>query len=141
MSAWWGTEAPSVDASSGHDELTTSCLRQLLVAGGDVSVNEKIKIRLEAYDHRILDKAVQDIVDTAKRTGAKVAGPVPLPTRIERFTVLRSPHVDKKSREQFEIRTHKRMIEILDPTAKTNEVFSRVDVPAGVDIKIKQIVR
>ena len=104
-------------------------------------MNEKIKIRLEAYDHRILDKAVQDIVDTAKRTGAKVAGPVPLPTRIERFTVLRSPHVDKKSREQFEIRTHKRMIEILDPTAKTNEVFSRVDVPAGVDIKIKQVVR
>lgn len=103
-------------------------------------MHEKIKIRLEAYDHRILDKAVQDIVDTAKRTGAKVAGPVPLPTRIERFTVLRGPHVDKKSREQFEIRTHKRMIEILDPTAKTNEVFSRVDVPAGVDIKIKQIV-
>jgi small subunit ribosomal protein S10 len=106
-----------------------------------LSVKEKIKIRLEAYDHRILDKAVQDIVDTAKRTGAKVAGPVPLPTKMERFTVLRSPHVNKKSREQFEIRTHKRMIEILDPTAKTNEVFSRVDVPAGVDITIKQIVR
>lgn len=104
-------------------------------------MSEKIKIRLEAYDHRILDKAVQDIVDTAKRTGAKVAGPVPLPTRIERFTVLRSPHVDKKSREQFEIRTHKRMIEILDPTAKTNELFSKVDVPAGVDITIRQIVR
>jgi len=104
-------------------------------------VNEKIKIRLEAYDHRILDKAVQDIVDTAKRTGARVAGPIPLPTRMERFTVLRSPHVDKKSREQFELRTHRRMIEILDPTAKTNEVFSKVDVPAGVDIKIKQIVR
>lgn len=104
-------------------------------------MNEKIKIRLEAYDHRILDKAVQDIVDTAKRTGARVAGPIPLPTRMERFTVLRSPHVDKKSREQFELRTHRRMIEILDPTAKTNEVFSKVDVPAGVDIKIKQIVR
>jgi small subunit ribosomal protein S10 len=89
----------------------------------------------------VLDKAVQDIVDTAKRTGAKVAGPVPMPTRIERFTVLRSPHIDKKSREQFEIRTHKRMIEILDPTAKTNEVFSRVEVPAGVDIAIKQTVR
>lgn len=128
-------------ATQGHDELATSCLRRPAVAGGEITVNEKIKIRLEAYDHRILDKAVQDIVDTAKRTGAKVAGPVPLPTRIERFTVLRSPHVDKKSREQFEIRTHKRMIEILDPTAKTNEVFSRVDVPAGVDIKIKQSVR
>ena len=104
-------------------------------------MQEKIKIRLEAYDHRILDKAVRDIVDTAKRTGARVAGPVPLPTRVEKFTVLRSPHVNKKSREQFEIRTHKRMIEILEPTAKTNEVFSKVDVPAGVDIKIKQIVR
>ena len=100
-------------------------------------MQEKIKIRLEAYDHRILDKAVRDIVDTAKRTGARVAGPVPLPTRVEKFTVLRSPHVNKKSREQFEIRTHKRMIEILEPTAKTNEVFSKVDVPAGVDIKIK----
>lgn len=105
------------------------------------NVSEKIKIRLEAYDHRILDKAVQDIVDTAKRTGAKVAGPIPMPTRIEKFTVLRSPHVNKKSREQFEIRTHKRMVEILDPTAKTNELFSKVDVPAGVDITIRQTVR
>jgi small subunit ribosomal protein S10 len=104
-------------------------------------MSEKIKIRLEAYDHRILDKAVQDIVDTAKRTGAKVAGPIPLPTRVEKFTVLRGPHVDKKSREQFEIRTHKRVIEILDPTAKTNELFSKVDVPAGVDITIRQTVR
>jgi small subunit ribosomal protein S10 len=104
-------------------------------------VKEKIKIRLEAYDHRILDRAVQDIVDTAKRTGAKVAGPIPLSTRVEKFTVLRGPHIDKKSREQFEIRTHRRMIEIIEPTAKTNEVFSRVDVPAGVDITIKQTVR
>ena len=104
-------------------------------------MQEKIKIRLEAYDHRILDKAVQDIVDTAKRTGAKVAGPVPIPTRIEKFTVPRSPHVNKKSREQFEIRTHRRGGEILDATAQTNEVFSRVDVPAGVEIKIKQVVR
>jgi small subunit ribosomal protein S10 len=104
-------------------------------------VKEKIKIRLEAYDHRILDKAAQDIVDTAKRTGAKVAGPLPVPTRIERFTVQRSPHIDKKSREQFELRTHARVIEILEPTAKTNDVFSKVDVPAGVDIFIKQTVR
>ena len=104
-------------------------------------MKEKIKIRLEAYDHRILDKAAQDIVDTAKRTGAKVAGPVPIPTVIERFTVQRSPHIDKKSREQFEIRTHTRVIEILEPTAKTNDVFSKVDVPAGVDITIKQTVR
>ena len=94
-------------------------------------MKEKIKIRLEAYDHRILDKAAQDIVDTAKRTGAKVAGPIPLPTHIERFTV----------REQFELRTHARIIEILEPTAKTNDVFSKVDVPAGVDITIKQTVR
>ncbi|MCS6969967.1 MAG: 30S ribosomal protein S10 [Planctomycetota bacterium] len=104
-------------------------------------MNEKIRIRLEAYDHRILDKAAQDIVETAKRTGARVAGPIPLPTRIERFTVQRSPHVDKKSREQFELRTHCRIIDIIEPTAKTNEVFSRVDVPAGVDITIKQTVR
>lgn len=104
-------------------------------------VKEKIKIRLEAYDHRILDKAALDIVDTAKRTGAQVAGPIPVPTRIERFTVQRSPHIDKKSREQFEIRTHARVIEIIEPTAKTNEVFSKVDVPAGVDIRIKQTVR
>ena len=103
-------------------------------------MKEKIRIRLESYDHRVLDKAVKDIVDTAKRTGAKVAGPIPMPTRIERFTVLRSPHVNKKSREQFEIRTHKRLVEIIDPTAKTNEVFSKVDVPAGVDINIKQTV-
>ncbi|MBA3936119.1 MAG: 30S ribosomal protein S10 [Planctomycetes bacterium] len=104
-------------------------------------VKEKIKIRLEAYDHRILDKAAQDIVETAKRTGAKVAGPIPMPTHIERFTVQRSPHIDKKSREQFELRTHARVIEIIEPTAKTNDVFSKVDVPAGVDITIKQTVR
>jgi len=133
------------DSGDRHQGLETSSTTELpaptRAAGGSDAVNEKIKIRLEAYDHRILDKAVQDIVDTAKRTGARVAGPIPLPTRMERFTVLRSPHVDKKSREQFELRTHRRMIEILDPTAKTNEVFSKVDVPAGVDIKIKQIVR
>ena len=100
-------------------------------------MKEKIKIRLEAYDHRILDKAAQDIVETAKRTGARVAGPIPMPTKIQRFTVQRSPHIDKKSREQFELRTHCRVIEILEPTAKTNDVFSKVDVPAGVDITIK----
>jgi len=108
-----------------------SRLTRRLASRGE-GVKEKIKIRLEAYDHRILDKAAQDIVETAKRTGAHVAGPIPMPTRIERFTVQRSPHVDKKSREQFEI---------LEPTAKTNDVFSKVDVPAGVDITIKQTVR
>jgi len=100
-------------------------------------MKEKIKIRLEAYDHRILDKAAQDIVDTAKRTGAKVAGPVPMPTHIEKFTVQRSPHIDKKSREQFEIRTHKRLIFIAEPTAETIDALSSLNMPAGVDIRIK----
>ena len=98
---------------------------------------DEIKIRMEAYDHESLDTSAVEIVDTAKRTGAKVAGPVPLPTRIERFTVLRSPHVDKKSREQFEIRTHKRIIYITEPTAKTVDALSKLNMPAGVEIRIK----
>ncbi len=97
----------------------------------------KITIRLEAFDHEALDASATEIVDTAKRTGARVAGPIPLPTRIERYTVLRSPHVDKKSREQFEIRTHKRLIFITDPTAKTVDSISRLNLPAGVDIRVK----
>jgi small subunit ribosomal protein S10 len=92
---------------------------------------------MEAYDHHILDQSSAEIVETAKRTGARVAGPVPLPTRIERYTVLRSPHIDKKSREQFEIRTHKRLIDIHEPTAKTVDALGKVEVPAGVFIKIK----
>ena len=98
---------------------------------------ERIKIRMEAYDHEVLDQSAKEIVDTVRRTGAKVAGPVPLPTRIERYTVLRSPHVDKKSREQFEIRTHKRLIYIVEPTAKTSEALAKLNMPAGVDIRIK----
>ncbi len=98
---------------------------------------DEIKIRMEAYDHETLDTSAVEIVDTAKRTGAKVAGPVPLPTRIERYTVLRSPHVDKKSREQFEIRTHKRIIYISEPTAKTVDALSKLNMPAGVEIRIK----
>ena len=98
---------------------------------------EKIRLRMEAYDHRILDQSATDIVEAAKRTGARVSGPVPLPTRVERYTVLRSPHVDKKSREQFEIRTHKRLIDISEPTAKTVEALQRLNMPAGVFIKIK----
>lgn len=98
---------------------------------------EKIKIRMEAYDHEILDKYALEIVDTAKKTGARVSGPVPLPTRIERYTVLRSPHVDKKSREQFEIRTHKRLIYISDTTSKTVEALTELTMPAGVEIRIK----
>jgi small subunit ribosomal protein S10 len=98
---------------------------------------EKIRIRMEAYDHEILDQSAQEIAETARRTGAKVSGPIPLPTRIERYTVLRSPHIDKKSREQFEIRTHKRIIDILEPTSKTVDALGKLSVPAGVYIKIK----
>jgi len=92
---------------------------------------------MEAYDHRILDQSAADIVETAKRTGAKVSGPIPLPTRMERYTVLRSPHVDKKSREQFEIRTHKRIIDIIEPTAKTVDALNKLNMPAGIEVKIK----
>ena len=98
---------------------------------------ERVRIRMEAYDHEILDHSAMEIVETAKRTGAKVLGPIPLPTRIERYTVLRSPHIDKKSREQFEIRTHKRLIDIEEPTAKTVDALGRLSMPAGVDIRIK----
>ena len=98
---------------------------------------QKIRIRLKAYDHRVLDQSAERIVDTAKRTGAFVSGPVPLPTEINRFCVNRSPHVDKKSREHFEMRTHKRLIDILDPTPKTVDSLMRLDLPAGVDIEIK----
>ncbi len=92
---------------------------------------------MEAYDHSVLDQSATEIVDTAKRTGAEVRGPIPLPTRIERYTVLRSPHIDKKSREQFEIRTHKRLIDIISPTGKTIDALNKLSLPAGVDIKIR----
>ncbi len=100
-------------------------------------VNEKIRIRLKAYDHRVLDQAATEIVDTARRTGAHVAGPIPLPTVRNRWTVLRSPHVDKKSREQFEIRTHKRLLDLLQPTPETVDALMKLDLPAGVDVEIK----
>ena len=99
--------------------------------------NQKIRIRLKAFDHRLLDKSVKEIVDTARRTGATIKGPIPLPTRINRFTVLRSPHVDKKSREQFEIRTHKRLMDIMEPTQNTVDALMKLDLPAGVDVEIK----
>ena len=102
---------------------------------------DRIRIRMEAYDHSILDISATDIVNTAKRTGADVRGPVPLPTGIERYTVLRSPHIDKKSREQFEIRTHKRLIEIVEPTPKTIDALNKLSLPAGVDVKIRAGVR
>ena len=98
---------------------------------------QNIRIRLKAFDHRILDNSVKEIVNTAKRTGAHVRGPIPLPTRIERFTVNRSPHVDKKSREQFEIRTHKRLLDIIDPTPQTVDALMKLDLAAGVDVEIK----
>lgn len=98
---------------------------------------QKIRIRLKAYDAKLLDQSAGEIVETARRTGAKVAGPIPLPTRINKFTVLRSPHVDKKSREQFEIRTHKRLLDILEPTQQTLDALMKLDLSAGVDVEIK----
>ena len=99
--------------------------------------SNKIRIRLKAYDHRILDQSTKEIVSTAKRTGAQVRGPIPLPTQIEKFTVLRSPHVDKKSREQFEIRTHKRLLDILEPTQQTLDALGKLELSAGVDVEVK----
>jgi small subunit ribosomal protein S10 len=100
-------------------------------------VNQKIRIKLKAYDHRLLDQSVKEIVDTASWTGARISGPVPLPTQISKFTVLRSPHVDKKSREQFEIRTHKRLIDIFDPTPDTVDALMKLELASGVDVEIK----
>lgn len=100
-------------------------------------MTSKIRIRLKAYDYRLLDQSASEIVDTAKRTGARVAGPIPLPTKISRYTVLRGPHVDKKSREQFEIRTHKRLLDILEPTQQTLDALMKLDLSAGVDVEIR----
>ncbi|MGE5537154.1 MAG: 30S ribosomal protein S10 [Gemmatimonas sp.] len=99
--------------------------------------SQNIRIRLKAFDHRLLDQSTSEIVNTAKRTGARVRGPIPLPTRIERFTVLRSPHIDKESMEQFEIRTHKRVLDIMDPTPQTVDALMKLDLAAGVDVEIK----
>jgi len=99
--------------------------------------SQKIRIRMKAYDFKLLDLSAGEIVDTAMRTGARVAGPIPLPTSINKFTVLRGPHIDKKSREQFEIRTHKRLIDIFEPTPQTVDALMKLDLPAGVDVEIK----
>ena len=99
--------------------------------------SQNIRIRLKAFDHRLLDQSTREIVNTAKRTGAQICGPIPLPTRIEKLTVNRSPHVDKKSREQFEIRTHKRVLDIIDPTPQTVDALMKLDLAAGVDVEIK----
>jgi len=102
-----------------------------------MAATTKIRIRLKAFDHQLLDKSATDIVETAKRTGARVAGPIPLPTHISKYTVLRGPHVDKKSREQFEVRTHKRLLDILEPTQQTLDALMKLDLSAGVDVEIK----
>ena len=99
--------------------------------------SQNIRIRLKAFDHRVLDQSTHEIVDTARRTGAQVRGPIPLPTKLEMFTVLRSPHVNKKSREQFEMRTHKRLLDIVDPTPQTVDALMKLDLAAGVDVEIK----
>ena len=99
--------------------------------------NQTIRIRLKAYDHRLIDKSAKEIVETAKRTGAHVLGPIPLPVKMERFTVLVSPHADKDARDQYEIRTHKRLMDIVDPTDKTVDALTKLDLPAGVDVQIK----
>jgi len=99
--------------------------------------SHKIRIRLKAYDHKLLDQSAGEIVETARKTGAKIAGPIPMPTRIHRYCVLRSPHVDKKSREEFEIRTHKRLLDILEPTQQTLDALMKLDLAAGVDVEIK----
>ena len=100
-------------------------------------VGQNIRIRLKAFDHRVLDQSTNEIVSTAKRTGARVRGPIPLPTRMNKYTVLRSPHIDKKSREQFEIRTHRRVLDIVDPTPQTVDALMKLDLAAGVDVEIK----
>ena len=100
-------------------------------------ITPKIRIRLRSYDHKLLDKSVQEIVETARSTGARVAGPIPLPTEINKYCVLRAPHIDKKSREQFEIRTYKRLLDILEPTQQTMDAISKLDLAAGVDVEIR----
>ncbi len=102
-----------------------------------MAANQKIRIRLKAFDHRLIDQSAREIAETAKRTGAQVKGPIPLPTKIERFTILVSPHVDKDARDQYEIRTHKRLMDIVDPTDKTVDALMKLDLAAGVDVQIK----
>ncbi len=121
-----------LNASSSFLPENPEGVRKKIVIG-----NEKIRIRLKAYDYRVLDQSTTEIVATAKRTGAQIAGPIPLPTMKNKYCVLRSPHVDKKSREQFEIRTHKRLLDILDPTPQTVDALMKLDLPAGVDVEIK----
>ena len=128
-------EFPPKAAPAGRRHGRRSRKRQKEAIGSDMA--QKIRIRLKAFDHKLLDGSAERIVETAKRTGATVSGPIPLPTERNVFTVLRSPHIHKDSREQFEMRTHKRLIDILEPTPKTVDALMRLDLPAGVDIEIK----
>lgn len=128
-------QLPHQGSSAGRGTATRNFLFGVCTVAGPTQ--ELIRIRMEAYDHTVLDQSAAEIVDTAKRTNSEVHGPIPLPTRIERYTVLSSPHVDKKARQQYEIRTHKRVIDIVQATAKTIEALNKLSLPAGVDIKIK----
>src|SRR5437660_2067441 len=129
--------APLASRSSRRSGATSTTERTTRREQSTTMATQKIRIKLKAYDHEVIDQSARKIVDTVTRTGAGVHGPIPLPTRIERVTVIRSPHKDKDSREHFEMRTHKRMIDILDPTPKTVDSLQRLDLPAGVDIEIK----
>jgi small subunit ribosomal protein S10 len=124
--------------SKGHPRRPRRRSRDLKGRGTrNVKVDQRIRVRLKGFDYRVLDQSVAEIVETVKRSGAKVAGPIPLPTRIEKFTVQRSTHVDKKSREQFEIRTHKRLLDIMEPTPETMDALMKLNLAAGVDVEIK----
>ena len=120
--------------ASEHRDRPKNCQRKQMIMALQ---SQKIRIRLKAFDYKLIDRSALEIVDTAKRTGAVVKGPVPLPTRIERFDILRSPHIDKASRDQFEMRTHLRLMDIIDPTDKTVDALMKLDLPAGVDVEIK----
>jgi small subunit ribosomal protein S10 len=116
--------------------------RAVAVSGKNMATEykgQKVRIRLKAFDHKLLDQSTSEIVDTAKRTGARLSGPIPLPTKISRYSVLRSPHVDKKSMEQFEMRVHKRLLDILEPTQQTIDALMKLDLSAGVDVEIKML--
>ena len=123
--------------AAAHPTGVPHVLCALFRSFGNIMANQKIRIRLKAFDYRLIDQSAQEIVETAKRTGAVVRGPVPMPTKIERFDILRSPHVNKSSRDQFEIRTHLRLMDIIDPTDKTVDALMKLDLPAGVDVEIK----
>lgn len=132
----WELNVISDTAPLLHKKVMGSILLFFIIWGFALMSNQRIRIRLKAFDHRLIDQSTAEIVDTAKRTGAQVRGPIPLPTRKERFTILTSPHVNKDARDQYEIRTHKRLIDIVEPTEKTVDALMRLDLAAGVDVQI-----